>query len=298
VSALSLPERLRRRFRRQVWAPLDAHLAGALRRRRNAHRDFRPIFVTGAMGSGTTFLAFSLGQRFDLACVIEESAHQVARHSSLWNPGVDAFPSVRAYEEAIRPRPEWSATQVREDLLDLYRSQTRGGSDRVLDKGPNTNLLRASVLARAFPEGRFVVVFRDPAANVEGFRRKWRAFGADSLDESIRFWATIHESFLEQAEAFPERVLWIEYETLVRDHEAGFAELGRRLELEPAQALRRLAGRANVPGQGIRNVARSRIGVVADANEHAYGHLSASEIARIREAVAPLHATLRARALR
>lgn len=297
MSQLSLSERLRRRFRRSVLAPLDARLAGAVRRRRNARREFRPVFVTGAMGSGTTLLAFSLGQRFEFACVIEESAHQVAKGSFLHSPGVEAFPSVRSYEAAIRPRAGWSVEQARDDLLWLYRSHATGPSDRALDKGPNTNLLRAGLLARCFPEGRFVVVFRDPVANVEGFRRKWRSFGADSLDECIRFYASIHESFLEQSAEFPDRVIWIEYEALVRDYDARLESLARHLELEPARNQRGLARRANVPGQGIRNVARGQIGIVLDANERAYGHLTEPEIARIREALAPLQARMRARAL-
>ncbi len=297
MSQLSLSERLRRRFRRSVLAPLDARVAGPVRRRRNARRSFRPVFVTGAMGSGTTLLAFSLGQRFEFACMIAESAHQVAKRSFLHSPGVDAFPSVRAYEEAIRPGAGWSVEQARDDLLWLYRSHATGRSDRALDKGPNTNLLRAGLLARCFPEGRFVVVFRDPVANVEGFRRKWRAFGGDSLDECIRFYAALHESFLGQAAAFADRVVFVEYEALVRDYDARLGSLARRLELEPARSRRRLAQRGNVPGQGIRNVARGRIGVVHDANQQAYGGLSELEASRIREALAPLHARLRVRAL-
>lgn len=280
-----------------MWAPLDAHVAGALRRRRNARRSFRPVFVTGAMGSGTTLLAFSLGQRFAFACVIAESAHQVSRRSFLHAAGVDAYPSVRAYGEAIRPRGDWSAARAREDLLRLYRSHARGPSDRVLDKGPNAGLVRASLLARAFPEGRFAVVFRDPVANVEGFRRKWGPFRDAPLAECIRFYAALHESFLEQTTDLADRVLWVEYETLVGDHGGVLGELGRRLELEPAGRPRRLASRANVPGQGIRNVARGRIGVVTDANERAYHQLPESEIAEIREALAPLHAELRARSI-
>jgi hypothetical protein len=294
---LPFAERLRRRFRRAVLAPFDAHVVGPVRRWRNAQRGFRPVFVTGAMGSGTTLLAFSLGQRFDFACVIAESAHQVSRHSFLHNPGVDAFPGVRAYEEAIRPRPEWSPARAREDLLRLYRSHARGRSDRALDKGPNTSLVRAGLLARAFPEGRFVVVFRDPVANVEGFRRKWRSFGDDDLDECIRFWAVIHEGFLQQARDFADRVTWIEYEALVDGYDALLDALGRRLELAPAARSRRLEPRANVPGQGIRNVSGGRIGLVTDANRRAYGGLSEPETARIRSRLGALHAELRARAL-
>jgi len=294
----SLAERARRRLRRRVLEPLDARLLGPLRRRRNAHREFRPVFVTGAMGSGTTLLALSLGQRYEFGCVIAESAHQVARDSFLFHPGVDAFGSVRAYAESIRPREEWSVERGRADLLRMYRSHASGTSPFAVDKGPNTNLVRAGFLARCFPDGRFVVVFRDPAANVEGFRRKWATFAHDSLDEGVRFYAEIHERFLEESAAFPERTLWVEYEQLVSDYDVLLEALARRLGLRSAARARRLPRRANVPGQGIRNVLRGRIGVVPDANARARDRLGADELSRIRDALGSLHARMRERAMR
>jgi hypothetical protein len=297
VTALPLGERLRRRFRRRVIAPLEERVGAALRRRRNAHREFRPLFVTGAMGSGTTLLAFSLGQRFDVACVVPESAHQVDRGSFLHVAGVDDFPSVGAYEAAIQPRPGWSPAAGRADLLALYRGFASGPSDRPVDKGPNTNLVRAAFLAECFPEGHFLCVFRDPVANVEGFRRKWRTFGRDPLEESIRFYAAIHERFLAESPAFGDRVTWIEYERLVERPDALLDLLAARLGLAPARRPRRLPRRGNVPGQGIRNVARSRIGVVRDANDEALARLAPAEAARIRAALEPLCLRMRALAL-
>ena len=297
MDRLSYAERLRRRFRREVLAPLDSRVAGPLRRLRNSGRSFRPLFVTGAMGSGTTLLALSLGQRFDFACIITESAHQVASSSCLYNPGVDAFPSVRAYEEAIRPRPEWRPDSIREDLLALYRTFATGSSDRALDKGPNTSLVRSDLLARVFPTGQFLVVFRDPVVNIEGFRRKWRTFGTDALEESIRFYGAIHESFLEASAGFADRVSWLAYESLVEDYDGVLDELGRRLELRPATRAQRLPRRSNVPGQGVRNVTRNGIDLVGDANRRAYTSLEGAVIERIRERLGPLHERMRSLAL-
>ncbi len=297
MSELSLPERLRRRLRRSVIAPLDARVGGAIRRRRNAQRVFRPVFVTGAMGSGTTLMALSLGQRFDFASVVTESAHQVAEDSFLHNPGVEAFATVRDYQASIEPQMDWSVERGREDLLDLYRAYARGPSDRAIDKGPNTNVLRADFLARCFPEAFFVCVFRDPVANVEGFRRKWPTFGRDRFEESIRFWAELHERFLEHAETLGERAFVVEYEHFVARHDEVLSVLGRRMGLDPARERRRLPHRDNVEGRGIRNVSRSRIGVLEDENRKAYERLAAPDVAAVREALEPLRARLRERAL-
>lgn len=294
MASLPLPERIRRRLRRSVIAPLDARVGGAIRRRRNAAREFRPVFVAGAMGSGTTLLALSLAQRFECACVITENAHQIARESFLHNPGVEAYPTVRAYEDAIRPGSDWSVARGRDDLLQLYRSYASGPSDVAIDKGPNVHLLRAAFLTRCFPEAFFVTVFRDPVATVEGFRRKWPTFARDSLGECIRFYATIHESFLEQVSPFPGRVAWVRYESLVDRYDEVLGALAKRAGLRVAGKRRRLPARGNVEGRGIRNVSRSRIGVLADANARAHENLSRDAIARIEAALGPLHERMQA----
>jgi len=294
MASLPLPERIRRRLRRSVIAPLDAQVGGAIRRRLNATREFRPVFVAGAMGSGTTLLALSLAQRYECACVITENAHQVARDSFLHNPGVEAYPTARAYEDAIRPRTDWSVARGRDDLLELYRSYASGSSDVAIDKGPNVHLLRAGFLARCFPDALFVAVFRDPVATVEGFRRKWPTFARDSLEESLRFYSAVHESFLEHASAFPERVIWVEYESLVSRYDEVLGTLARRADLHVARRRRRLPTRGNIEGRGIRNVARSQIGVLADANARAHQKLPHEAIATIRTTLGPLHERMKA----
>jgi hypothetical protein len=294
MASLPLSERIRRRLRRSVVAPLDARVGGAIRRRRNAAREFRPVFVAGAMGSGTTLLALSLAQRFECACVITENAHQVARDSFLYNPGVKAYATVRAYEDAIRPRADWSVARGRDDLLQLYRSYASGSSDVAVDKGPNVHLVRAAFLARCFPDAFFVAVFRDPVATVEGLRRKWPGFAREPLEESIRFYAAIHESFLEQVSAFPERVAWVRYESLVGRYDEVLGALAERAGLRVARTRRRLPTRGNVEGQGIRNVSRSRIGVVADANVRARENLPREAVASIETTLGPLHERLQA----
>jgi hypothetical protein len=297
----NLVERVARRLRVEADRA-SGRLQDASRRRRNAGREFRPIFVAGAIGSGTSLLAASLAQRFEVAGVTLESARHIDRRSEWWIDRVHNFASIRAYEEALAPASSWSPEQIREDLFELYRSKAdvldsadaEGGPMPFIDKGPNTNLARAGFLAETFPAGRFVLIFRDPVANIEGFRRKWLTFRHDRLAESTRFWAKVHESFLEQAQAFPDRFVTVEYEALVADYDQLLASLGPPLEIEPAAHTRPVEARAMGAGRGLRGVEGGAIRVVRDANARSYATLSSDEIEEIRETLTPLHERLRA----
>ncbi len=218
--------------------------------------------------------------------------------SCLWLDRVVSFDSIHAYEEKLAPRADWSAAQAREDLLDLYRSRAAGDPDTqaFVDKGPNTNLVRARFLADAFPDASFVLIFRDPVVNIEGFRRKWLTFGNDRLEESVRFWAAIHESFLEQAKSFPDRWISVEYEALVERYEEVLAGVAARLGIEGIERTRPVAARDVGKGRGLRGVEGGRINVVRDANARSYAILEGDDIAQIRESLGPLHARLRASA--
>jgi hypothetical protein len=293
MSGYTLADRARRRFRRHVAEPFDTRVRARARRWRNAGREYRPIFVCGAAGSGTSLLAVSLGQAFDCAGVMYESTFQVERRSFLYTPHPNVHPNVAAYLRSMQPSGEWSVDAGRRDLLWCYRGHSSGPSDVVIDKGPDANLLRIAFLARCFPEGRFVGIFRDPVANVEGFRRKWRVFRDDSLMACVRFYVDIHEAFLREAEAMPERAVLVEYERLVEDPKATLFAIGARFGLAPAHAKRRLWTSPNVEGMGIRNVTGGEIGYVRDADARARARLRPEELALLDAALRPLHERLR-----
>jgi acetyl esterase/lipase len=293
MARYSVADRVRRRLRRHVAEPFDREVRARARRWRNAGRDYRPVFVCGASGGGTSLLALSLGQAFDCAGVLYESTMQVPESSVLHIPHLNTFGSVAEYARSIAPTAAWSVESAREDLLHCYRSYTSGPSDVVIDKGPDANLLRVAFLARCFPRGAFVGIFRDPTANVEGFRRKWKVFREDALEASIRFYAQLFEAFLREAEAMPERAVLVEYERLVEAPEATLAAVGARLRLEPARQRRRLWTSPNVEGMGIRNVQNSEIGYVRDANERARARLAPAELAALDAALGPLRERLR-----
>lgn len=284
--------RVRQRLRWHVTQPFERGVRGPLRRLRNAGRRYRPLFVTGVAGSGTSLVAVALAQRFDCAGIAYESAHEVASTSFLYGPMSD-FDTVQEYLDGITPKDSWSVEAARRDLQELYRACCSGPAEWVCDKGPNVNLVRAGFLARCFPEAPFVLVFRNPLANVEGFRRKWSLFGDAPLAESIGFYRETHETFLRQAASFPERVVAVEYEEFVERPDAKLEAIGRRLNLPEARRTLRIASRPNVEGRGVRNVKRNRVGLVAGTTDRALARLDAAEAAEIRAGLGPLHARLR-----
>lgn len=292
-------ERLRRRFWSQLGDPLIRGVRGPVQHALNRGRDYRPVFIAGAMGSGTSLVAVQLGQSFDCAGVVYESASEVAARSPLHSPGTEGFASVAAYRDSILPAADWSCERGRQDLLHLYRStaSSRASSDIIIDKGPNTNLVRAGFLARCFPDAHFVLIFRDPVVAIEGFRRKWPPFSRDSLAASIDFYEEVHARFLDDAAAFSERLVAIDYASYVARNAPLLEVLGARLGLRPAQHRRRLRSRGNLPGRGIRNVSDNTIGLVGDADRAAYDRVSSDTIAEINERTAPLYARLREAAL-
>jgi hypothetical protein len=293
-----LLERVRRRFWWQLGDPVVKAVRDPLRRYLNAQRSYQPVFICGAMGSGTSLIALQLAQRFTCAGVVYESANEIAESSELHIPGPERFPTVAAYRDALRPQPQWDPQRARADLLALYRATATGGSDVIIDKGPNANLARAGFLARCFGEAHFVLIFRDPVTNIEGFRRKWPTFGSDSLQASIQFYAEMHERFLEAGQAFADRVTAVDYSDLVRANDALLDALGARLLLAPAGAHRRLRSRGNLEGRGIRNVKNSRIGVVDDADARAYDRMDAAAIEEVQSALAPLYTRMSELALK
>jgi len=270
--------------------------ARRLRAWRNRGRLFEPVFIAGAMGSGTSVLAVDLLQRFDFAGMAYESALQLPRRSPLRMRPLREFASPAAYADAIEPDPSWSAEAGREDLQRCYRSLASGPGTRILDKGPNTNLVRADFLARCFPDAPFVLMFRDPVVNVEGFRRKWPTFGDFPLAESIGFFETIHERFLGFAQAHPDRVFTLEYETYVARHDEALARLARHVGLAPARHRHAVEERPNVAGLGIRNVRGNEVGIVKDANDAAYRRITPDVVESVRSRLGGLHSRLRAAA--
>lgn len=267
------------------------------RRFANRHRDFDPVLVAGAMGSGTSLTALMIAKHLDCAGVVTESARQIARQSFLWMDKTESYAPIRAYEAAIGIHPEWSVDEGRNRILDMYRANAIRPGQTIVDKGPNTNLSRAEYLLACFPTARFLLVFRDPASNIEGFRRKWSSFGEDTIDENIRFYRELHERFLAFCDARAIPLVVIEYERFIENPDAALTRIGEYLRLPRTTTELELEERPESGTRGIRNVRDGEIRIVDGATTDSISKLSAEEVARIRAELGPLHHEMQKRAL-
>lgn len=280
----------------RVLGRLDRQFALPLRRRRraraNANRRFEPLFVTGAMGSGTTLLGLELYQSFETAGVIDESCLIAPKEDLLSIDAIATHDRIASFLDALSPDATWSAERAGAETQRLYRAECASIDAPVIDKAANAHLCRTAFLAECDPAAFFLVIVRDPVANIEGFRRKWPVFGADRLEENIRFYRAIHERFLVERDAWGDRSIVLSYEALVADPEATRNRIEQRTGLARRSASQSLAARPNRPGQGVRNVGADGVGIVRDANAQARRNVSASDGVRIQDALGDLHAEL------
>ena len=183
-----LPNGMLGRSRRSVQLVLRAALdpdrrrvdRGAASRRRHgdspSRRIDRPVFIVSSPRSGSTLLFETLARARGLFTIGGES-HQ--RHRG--DPG--AAPGVRT----TGSRTGSSAADATPDVVDAAaragssRSSATatgtpptGGAVRMLEKTPK-NALRVPFLAAAFPDARFVYLYRDPRETISSMLDAWRS---------------------------------------------------------------------------------------------------------------------------
>lgn len=267
--------------------------------RRALDSDFRPIYLAGVAGSGTTLSSSLLDQHFKVAAALHESAREAETTSPLYMHNIEWHDSVPQYYRHLFFNAHVTAGDVRRCSLRLYRESARYPklSNVVIDKAPNSHLVRMSTLHAAFPDSRVLLVFRDPVANIEGLRRKWpKLFGVASIRDVCDFWEKLHRQFEADVAGFERFVRWYEYEALVANPDAWLEETAGFCELERRKEPRRYKDRSNEPGKGLRNVSEGVIEVDRDAAAGKPGTLSPVEVEEIRSRLSGPHARLRARA--
>ena len=259
---------------------------------------YRPIFVCGLMGSGTTIVSRLLDQEFEIAGVANESARNAERSSPIHSRPSHAFGSPAEFLTALllpEPLTERQVQRVRRDLLRYYRSKVGpldGDLKYVVDKAPNAHLMRTSGLGRAFPQGTFLLLFRDPRGAVEGLRRKWSVFSNATLDDTCKFWCQVHERFMSDVENHMDRVVALPYEMLCEDPERALDRLERAVGLRRRDVPKTMSDRADTEGFGLRNVVGGRIEVRPAPNQKALDRLSPDDLERIEELCGPTYRTM------
>ncbi|MGI9629084.1 MAG: sulfotransferase family protein [Longimicrobiales bacterium] len=255
--------------------------------------DAEPLFICGAMGSGTTLITRLVDQHFHTNGVANETALQLPRSSPLHIRGSHRYKSLDEMTQSMFVPADADPITVRVDLLDYYRRiQRRKGPDAkevvVVDKAPNAHLLRTSALRAAFPRSKFLFIYRNPISAVEGLRRKWAVCARAPFDHVARFWVLLHESFERDTAFFRDDVIPVPYETLTEDPERVLDVLEALVPLKRRKGLKEFTNKANREGFGIRNVSGGRIEVVRGVSQAARDRLEPRYLELVEEIAVPV----------
>lgn len=224
-----------------------------------------PIFVVGAPRSGTSLTEQIIASAEGVSPLGETMLSRLASWS-LGNLGQDDLARVGAFEAG---RVNWQR------MGDVYRKLAASRAReavRVTDKGGLLNLF-VGVLARCLPDAQFVLVRRDPRDNaLSGYRaylgdgNRWRQDFSDAAA-----YLKAHGALLDYwAEAFPDRTITLEYESLATHPQAETDRLMAFLGLSGIDVDNADFGRSNVPTASFAQI-RSRISPSSVGGWRAYG---------------------------
>ncbi|MEI8242991.1 MAG: TIGR03032 family protein [bacterium] len=136
----------------------------------------RPIFIVSSPRAGSTMLFETLSQS-PAAWTIGNESHAVIEHVKALHPQQRGFESNRL--TAQEATPEIVAELERAFLAEVrdrdgQRPPAGARGLRLLEKTPK-NSLRVPFLAAAFPNARFVYLYRDPRETVSSMLDAWRS---------------------------------------------------------------------------------------------------------------------------
>lgn len=263
--------------------------------RRFFDKEFTPLFICGISGSGTTLLSALLEQEYEIEITIRESDRHPMADARLWLDKTETYGELGGYEEAIRLNDNINPQNVRKAKLLLYRrliSYPRKTSV-ILDKAPNSHMLRIEKLMLAFPTSKAVLIYRDPVEVIEGLQRKWpRPFGSASIESLANFWIELHTRFLEQSDRSKQSRKIFSYQSLV-DHSQEITSLiARDNNLDLRKTPLALRDKENKIGKGIRNVSGGKIQIVKNAGDESRKRMSQEKVRIIEKLCEAMFARL------
>lgn len=259
--------------------------------------NYYPVFVCGISGSGTSLLAGLLDQNYKTAGFADESALRTFNDSPFKIKSSSYYVTPDNYYRNMLIPENIPPKILRKHLLKLYRVKTRFPlkAPFIIDKAPNPNMVRTKQLRKAFPESKFILIFRNPLASVEGLRRKWIIFKKASLEEVCHFWKQLHMDFLKDTEEFTFDVMGVSYEDLTSNKNEVLSYLADSIGFERREKNFNYTSRSNIPGCNLRNVQNGIIIVNEDANRESIKRLTADESVYIKKALSPFYIELKKR---
>ena len=176
-----------------------------------------PVFIIGAMGSGSTLLRLILDSHDNIA-IPRETGFMRAYNAHQFIP----------YKWSGRnwaKRMGWSRQELDEELARFYdrifmRNVERHGKQRWGDKTPY-HTWHIDDMARLFPEAGFIGIVRHPGACVSSNMTRWR----HTVTQAAYHYARYNREIARQAAKVGERFAVVRYEDLVLRPEALLREL-------------------------------------------------------------------------
>jgi hypothetical protein len=226
---------------------------------------FRPIFVCGISGSGTTLLSSLMDQNYINDICIHESSRDKNTSLLFYIRKARTYKNIDEYTKSLYLPSELNHNTIKTELLRYYRRLVKypRKSSLVIDKAPNTHLVRIGMLMDAFPDAKSILIYRDPVEVIEGLRRKWKnPFGNASFSELCRFWTDLHVEFLNSTRNYRERVFIVSYTQLITNPEKVLSRIAKFAGFIPRIIPTPYEDKKNIPGKGLRNVSGGKIQVL------------------------------------
>lgn len=254
--------------------------------RRLVDSTFRPMFICGMAGSGTTLLSALIEQDYMLEMTLRESDRHPKAHSLLWLDKTAAYKDLESYQAAINSNSALQIRRTRKAKLILYRRLASYPREKgiILDKAPNSHLVRIGCLMGAFPSSLAILIYRDPVEVIEGLQRKWPLpFGASSIEDLADFWISLHQQFLQTSQKYQSRQMVFSYGDLVENSSSIVSMIAKKIDLKEREQPNNLKDKQNVPGKGLRNVVEGRVKIVKDAGRRSRKRMSMRDISIIEQ---------------
>jgi protein-tyrosine sulfotransferase len=206
----------------------------------------RPIFVIGAMGSGTTLLRLMLDSHQNIA-IPEETGFMRIYNAYRWTPFKYSGGETM---ERLGWTPEELDILLAQHFDRLFMNYAeQHGKRRWGEKSP-LHTWHVPNMARLFPHAQFVMIMRHPAASVHSNLRRFTRY-ASNPGEPRKHWNWYGRLIAQHAVLLGDRMTFIRYEHLVLQPERAVGELLEWLGEPPSDAVLRhhevQAGRGGNP---------------------------------------------------
>jgi len=176
-----------------------------------------PVFIIGAMGSGSTLLRLILDSHDNIA-IPRETGFMRAYNAHQYIP-------FKWSGRNWAKRMGWSRKELDAELRQFYdrifsRHAERQGKERWGDKTPY-HTFHVDDMARVFPDAQFVAIVRHPGGCVASNMNRW----GQSIRQTIDHYRRYNREIARVAAAYPDRFAVLRYEDLVLQPEAVLREL-------------------------------------------------------------------------